>query len=309
MVEIRRVLCPVDRSDESRHALEAAVALARWYGAGLRVLEVVSVPMAPLLMTRPEVRGLTVELRAKVLQALDAFVTSVGADGLAVETAVEEGDLAPAILRVAGAWPADLVVVGTHGRSGFERFTMGSVAEKVLRQAGRPVLVVPPREAAQVVPGTPPFKRILCATDFSDESREGVAYALSLARESDAEIVLAHVVDWPAYPDLPETLRAALGGTHEAWRQDRRRDLDALVPADARDWCRPDVVVRTGSPAREILQLAAERSSDVIVMGIRGRGAVSLALYGSTVQTVVRASACPVLAVGHARDESRTNGS
>ena len=85
------------------------------------------------------------------------------------------GQPAPAILDCAVRLPADLIVMGTHGAGGFERFVLGSVAEKVLRRAACPVLTVPSRAHATSVL---PFKRVVCAVDFSDSSLTALHYAL-----------------------------------------------------------------------------------------------------------------------------------
>jgi nucleotide-binding universal stress UspA family protein len=86
------------------------------------------------------------------------------------------------------------MVIGTHGHGGFQHLVLGSVAEKVLRQAACPVLTVPPRTRAT---STLPFKRILCPVDFSDSSRSALDFALSLVREADADLTILHVLEWP----------------------------------------------------------------------------------------------------------------
>jgi nucleotide-binding universal stress UspA family protein len=297
VIEVQNILCPVDRSEISKTALQTAVALARWYRAGLRVLEVVAVPLQPLPMARPQVVGLTVEVRGEIARELSRFLADANPEGIAADVAVEEGEIAQGILDAARDLPADLIVIGTHGRGGFERFTVGSIAEKVLRKAPCPVLIVPPHARSTVRDRSAPYRRMLCAVDFSEASRKGVQYALSLAQESDATLTLMHVIDWPAYPDLPDTLRDFFGEHRERWVEERRRDLQALIPESARTWCHPDAHVVVGAPGREILRTAEERSAELIVMGVHGRGALDLAIFGSTAHQVVRSAPCPVLTV------------
>ena len=89
---------------------------------------------------------------------------------------------------------ADLLVIGTHGRSGFERLVLGSVTEKVLRKASCPVLTVPKRLPDAVPVGPVLFKRILCPVDFSESSLHALSYAVSMAQEADGQLTVLHVV-------------------------------------------------------------------------------------------------------------------
>src|SRR5688500_17795398 len=173
MIEIRRILCPVDFSDYSRRALDHAIAIARWYGSTVTALHVVSpAPAAgygPGPGTFPPM-VLTAVHRAHLLAETRAFVEAEGAPGVGTEAVVREGQTAAEIVDQATGMNADLLVIGTHGRSGFERLLLGSVAEKVLRKARCPVLTVPGRLPDAVPAGPGLFKRILCAVDFSESS-------------------------------------------------------------------------------------------------------------------------------------------
>jgi len=296
MRDIRTILCPVDRSDISQRALMAAAALARWHDARVRVMEVVSVLMPAPVVAPDAVKGLTMEMRREVIAELDRFAQPARVFGVPLHLAVEEGDVVARIVDEAASLPADLVVLGTHGRSGFEHFALGSVAEKVLRRVKCPVLTVPP--GTTVLPSDrAPFKRIVCAVDFSAASLKGLEYAFSLAQETDAELYAVHVIDWPEDSSLPEPLAKAIASTRRSWEEEKMRQLRLLVPESAGTWCRPEPVLLAGSPAREILKFAAERRADLIIMGVHGRGALDLAIFGSTTHTVVREATCAVLTV------------
>jgi nucleotide-binding universal stress UspA family protein len=123
-----------------------------------------------------------------------------------LEIALGEGYPAYAIAAKAAEAKSDLIVIGTHGRSGVERLMLGSVTEKVLRKAGCPVLTVPPKagDPAPAAPAT--FKRIVCAIDFSDCSMRALEYAMSLAQESNSTLIVLHVIE-------PFPLRHAEGET------------------------------------------------------------------------------------------------
>jgi nucleotide-binding universal stress UspA family protein len=205
------------------------------------------------------------------------------------------------ILRQLAGTNADLLVLGTHGRSGFQRLFLGSVTEKVIRKATCPTLVVPPR-APDVPPDAPvQFKRILCAVDFSDSSLAALAYALNLSEESDAHLTLLHAIEMP--PELRESALAPdfdLDRVHAAAEADALRRLRDLIPEQARSYCTVESAVVEGRAYRGLLARADEQKADLIVMGVHGRGAIDLLLFGSTTHHVIRAATCPVLVVrGH----------
>lgn len=296
MIDIRNILCPVDRSEISARTLGVAASLAHWFDARLRVLEVVSTTLPPLAASPAAVKGLSLQMRRAILEELERFAEPARQVGVPMYFEVEEGEVVAEILAEADELPADLIVVGTHGRSGFERFALGSVAEKVLRRARCPVLTVPPGEMAAPATGAP-FSTIVCAVDFSDASLKGLEYAFALAEEGDAKIIVTHVIDWPDDSSLPPALASAVANTRHEWEDTKRAQLARLVPTSVRDWCTPEEVLLVGSPSRDIVRLAQERAADVIVMGVHGRGAIDLAIFGSTTHRVVRDAPCPVLTV------------
>jgi nucleotide-binding universal stress UspA family protein len=302
MIEIPRILCPVDFSDASQHAVNYAVALARWYTARLTLLHVYDVmPLAPIA---PEmIPGFTVgpEYRERLLCDLERFAKPAGADTVPVEFAVVEGQPGLEIVRHATENASGLIVLGTHGRSGLERLLLGSVTERVLHRAPCPVLVVPPR--APHAPAAPVFKRILCGIDFSACSLHALEYALSLAQETDACLTLAHVFETDA--SMPADWRtslqpAAVREALVALEAERRTRLAHAVPANMGS-CTTDTVMACGPSARELLRLARDRAADVIVLGVRGRNAADLLVFGSTTNKVVRQATCPVMVVNAPR--------
>src|SRR5688572_5280093 len=151
MIEIKNIVCPVDLSDVSRHALDHALAIARWFGARLTVVNVVP-PVATLLPpgdAGPAAGLACVPNDLQLLQAyLDTFVRTATAGGRdddgRIDARVAEGTVVDEVVRVAKDVAADLLVMGTHGRSGFERLLLGSVTERMLRKAPCPLLTVPP---------------------------------------------------------------------------------------------------------------------------------------------------------------------
>jgi nucleotide-binding universal stress UspA family protein len=303
MIEIKRILCPIDFSDHSRHALDHAVVIARWYESTITMLHVcTAIPVAayapgtPILPSAVLTSADREELRASMKRLAD----DEGAGDLPVQMEVVEGNTVGEILATAERLPSDLLVMGTHGRSGFERLVLGSATEKVLRKAACPVLSVP-RDMKDAVPTAPVvFKNILCAIDFSDCSMNALNYAISLAEEADARLTVLHVLEFaPAWPPRAEgEVEDRSPGVTEYMtevEQDRRARLAAAVPESVQEFCAVETVMANGSPYVEILRAAGERSSDLIVIGVHGRSAADVLFFGSTVQHVVRQAACPVL--------------
>ena len=294
MIRMTHVLCPVDFSDTSQHALDHAGAIASWYDARLTVLYVfANVPtmdVPPLVLEDADRARLIASLKEMARRVPDTVPTAFRIEE--AESVHEE------VLAQIVATHADLLVLGTHGRSGFQHLFLGSVTEKVIRQARCPTLVVPPR-APDVSPDAPAqFKQILCAVDFSDSSLSALAYALTLAEESDARLTLLHVIEMP--PELRENPMAPdfdVDRIHAAAEAEAQRRLRDLVPEAARTYCTIDTAVVEGRAYRRVLRHAVEQKSDLIVMGVHGRGALDLLLFGSTTHHVIRAAVCPVLIV------------
>jgi nucleotide-binding universal stress UspA family protein len=295
VIALERILCPIDFSDFSARAAAQAAALAERYGAHLTFLHVawVQVPPSsfgagpgPLLLDEAALEALEEDLRA--------FAKPLVAPSVTADVRVVQGSAAAEILEMAVAMRASLIVLGTHGRSGFERLMLGSTAERVLRKAACPVLTVP-RASGAAGPRREHFASIVCATDFSDGSRAALRWALALARESPARLVLLHVLDWPEMPEEGEPFATTLIATRDQWLEQLRTRLRDAVPAD--DRAAVEDVLVTGTPYREILRVAGDQQADLIVLGVQGRGAIDLRLFGSTTSEVLRRAACPVLTV------------
>jgi len=284
----------------STHAIDLAAHLAHLYGARVSALHVVAptvtpYPGLPAIDPHADQAAEAAGLRRFCSETARAF-SGVIAAGTPVDVMVHVGEPARDILESAASLPADLIVMGTHGLSGFEHLLLGSVAEKVLRKAACPVLTVPPRAHAT---SSLSFKRILCAVDFSDCSMHALTFARSMAEEARAALTIVHVLEWPwEEPPAPrlETLPEVQAFSLAMYRRERESDAKArlatLIPAATGD---TSAKVCHGKPYEQILQVAAEEHSDVIVVGVRGRGAIDRAIFGSTANHVVRAATCPVL--------------
>ncbi len=235
---IHRLLCPTDFSETSDHALQQAAALARWYGARLTVLHVrpTVTPHPDMPAGGPMAGWLDTETEALRKKTTDACRPIIDA-GMPVDVAVLHGEPVPLILAMADSLPADLIVMGTHGTSGFQHLLLGSVTEKVLRKATCPVLTVPPRALAAA---PRPFTSVLCGVDFSDCSLKAVQLAASIARESGATLTLLHVLEWPWHePPTPPMVGMSTGAGARAHRVPRVPRVERGL-APGRHWHQRD---------------------------------------------------------------------
>ena len=288
-------MCPTDFSDCAASAFAESVRLARWFGAKITLLHVIppAVPTSVDMGYLPAPAGIGEAVRKEKLEELQRFVAANDHHGIAVETLCREGDAAREIRAAVRDTGADLIVMGTHGRSGLGRLVLGSVTEAMLTDSPVPVLTVH-RDFAG---GKGLFRQILCAADASEWSAGTIAFAIEIAAEDALHLTVLNVIE-----DLPETRAWAQGhyamreveSLHEDLERAAVAELQKLIPDEARVSCRLEEHVRFGRPDREIQRVAAEEGADLIVMGTHGRGALDRALFGSTLRRVVRAATCPV---------------
>ena len=294
MLDIRRILCPVDFSDASQHALDHAVMIAGWYRARITALHV----HHPAFLIEPPIPFADfASAPVSTLEDADArlhhWLAPVRAAGIACDVlAVDGSNAAGQIVAVAGRLDTDLIVLGTHGRSGFERLLLGSVTEKVVRTAPCPVITVPPPGVAT---SKLPFKRLLCGVDFSESSTAALNVALSMARESSSTLTLLHVLEFPPEGELSASVPFDLAAYRSAVQMDATRRLVDVITDDARTECQPETKLAYGKPYAQILNTASEMHADLIVLGVHGRNALDLMVFGSTTSHVIRGATCPVL--------------
>jgi nucleotide-binding universal stress UspA family protein len=230
------------------------------------------------------------ELEAGAKSHLREFAHQYGSHDVQPELFNQTGFVADSILLLAEHQAADLIVMGTHGRRGVDHTALGSVTEKVLRKATCPVLVVrkPVHDFADPTWEHNPVRlwKILFCTDFSENSDRALNYAVSLATQYQAQLILIHVLE-----DLPSEAGIDTATAELVERMERP------VPSDLR--CRLELrsVVRIGKAHEQIIQLALESKADLVVMGVMGRNALDLALFGSTTHRVIQMGTCPVFVV------------
>ncbi|MBI4471493.1 MAG: universal stress protein [Acidobacteria bacterium] len=281
MIQIKKILCPVDFFPASERALKYASKLATNYGAKLKLLHVVS-PIIPAAYEYPlKLASLVESLEKSSRREIGRLMRKLKAPD--VDGEVRVGSIYEQIQAEVESFQPDLIVMGTHGRRAFERWFLGSNTEHMLRRSSVPLLTISASGKSRMLPRQ--FKRILVTTDFSDGTADALNYAFSIAQENQSKLTLLHVVHNPNLSD---------GGPVTKGLEHR---LDQLVPRDVRNWCDVKTRVDTGVPYQRILQIAKTGKFDLLVMNIHGKGMLDRALLGTTAERVVRAAACPVMLI------------
>jgi nucleotide-binding universal stress UspA family protein len=284
VTKFSRILCAVDFSEPAGAALRQALALSRAHDAELAI--VIAVPAN-------EPRSMRVRKRTAEIAALRRASDAVG---VRMTVSVQHGDPAPVILHHATSRRCDLIVLGTHNRTGFERFRSGSVAEQVTRRAACPVLVVPLSADGSHHHTTRFFRNVLCPIDFSEVSTAALEQALGVVDQTTGRLTLVHVL-----PSLNPMSRHAhhVGGPdygpllkRDAWQR-----LQECVPSELRGATNLRARVVSGPPAEQIARVSREIGADLIVMGVTARGAIGRRLLGSTAARVMRLAGRPMLAI------------
>jgi len=290
-IAINNILFATDFSAHSNAALPYALAIAHQYGARLFGAHVLSSDdyffVAP--ETWPAHFQREEQLQQEAVERLEEELRGVPHQALC-----EVGDVWDVLSRLISEHDIDLLVVGSHGRTGARKLLMGSIAEKIFRQASCPVLTVGPNVVHQQK-SVAEFNQILLAIDFSEESMAAASYAISLAQEHQARLSLLHVV-----MRSQEERRHSRALDSESTSDLLVHRLQELVPRETELWCHPEYFIESGPPAERILQFSEAHGVDLIVMGVRPPHRVVSAvthLARTTAQHIVAHATCPVLTV------------
>ncbi len=302
MTRFKRIVCPVDFSEASKHAFEYAVALARRYRAKLYLVHVVS----PLVgMGRADITTVLNTIKRGAAKHLVRLTHQGAIRGVSPIIVLRVGEPDALIRQTAIAKKADVVIMGSHGLRGFQRWMIGSTTERLLRHLPIPILILPPCGSSK--PATPNIKHLLVTTDFSKGSESAVSYALSLAQEFQARLTLLHVL-----PNLSGNISGFNDGVIYVTRQEQdqlkeeiRNRLKRLLPSTARHQDRFRVEVSEGIASQQIRHWTEKTKADLLVMNIHGKGLIERALLGATAERVIRAAPCPILAVPPEADAPR----
>jgi nucleotide-binding universal stress UspA family protein len=270
-VSIQNVLFATDLSQASAPAIVYVLEIARLYGAKICAVHVKT--------------GEWDKLQEQESDRLRELLKGVPHEFLVVPggpTALKEsGDTPTTLLGLVGTKNIDVIVVGTHGRSGLGRVLVGSVAETIVREAPCPVLTVGPRLMFEPKWALK-IREVLYATDLTPSSEGALQYAISLAQENKARLTILNVIPKPKAGEVVSTLRR----------------VEELVPPEKELGSQPNCIVETGDPAEKILDMAGWYKADIIVLGIRPHSVgAATHLLRPTAHRVIAGATCPVLTV------------
>ncbi|WP_138006511.1 universal stress protein [Halalkalirubrum salinum] len=286
------ILVPTDGSQAAETAADAALVLAQRFDASIHAITVTERDNVP-----PGVElDATEKLTQRGEETLARFVEQTTEAGVAMTTDLIETSepIHQAINNYAADNDVDLIVMGTHGRTGLNRFVLGSVTERTLRVSPVPVLTV--HEDASLAPG---FETILVPTDGSDAAIFAAEHGISLAVAIGASMHVVHITDLtPFYAEFGSA--EVLDALEEAGKKAVDNILDSADEANVRS---VEASVLSGAPAKALLNYVNERDIDLIVMGTHGRTGLNRYLLGSVTEKIVRLADVPVLTVAPPEDD------
>jgi len=294
---LSRILCPVDFSDASRGALRYGAALAEHFGANLLVLTAID----PLLAEAAAMETSEAQVRASALEALRRFAAEavdrrLKPGILDYEVAIGKPDRE--ILRLTAERGVSLIVISSHGLTGFRKMFFGSITERVLRETPVPVLITSgdDRGPSGVADAAARVRRLLAPVLLPEPSAQQLAVTRALAEALLVPAVLLHVV---------EPLRAVLQHSDrylqkvERERRERaERQLEALT--EQAGITRIEGLIAYGEPSEEIVKVARDRNAGLIIVTLQG-SALPGPRIGSVTYRVLCAAGLPVLALPPSR--------
>ena len=244
-LKLSSVLVATDFSPASQRAVLCATAVARRHGATIFLFHVVA--------SQSE-RAVMEGWRQGQAEVMSHFLAN-RLDGVQYELIVRSGGICATLAQVLTEKKIDLVVLGTRGRTGMRKLILGSVAEKIFRQARCPVITVGPNVSDAAAQAEP--EHILAATGFAPHSLQAVKYASKFAEYLHSSLALVNVVTDPA---------KAAGGEQERTRSERLRRLKAL--AGPGTGLMPERFVEFGLAPQGVLRTAAHWKANLIVLGL-----------------------------------------
>lgn len=287
MTAIRQVLVATDLSDFGIAAIRYGEAFHKHAGSSMTAVFVNEPPVPYDMFDAAAYASLErYDVREALERRLLGHVAAAIPDPESIDRRVVEGFPARAILDTAREVGADLIVTGTHGRTGWRRALLGSVAERVPHESRCPVLTVTPEAARH----EPLIQTILCPVNFTEVSEDALRYASFLASTFHAGLMVVHVAD-----DIQASLEPFVAETFSPW-----------VDAALRQECRyVQMIVRRGHAAEEVLRLSDERKVSLIVLGAQHRRFWDDTVIGTTSERIVRFANLPVMTVVRREKEER----
>jgi nucleotide-binding universal stress UspA family protein len=278
-ISFKNILFLTDFTDASQGAMAYALGFANHFDAQVYPAHACD----PIILTETAAPDILDEVEENSRRRLNELAKANKFNGTPL---FARGPVAEAVPKWIVEHGIDLIVMGTHGRHGLKHVLMGSVAEAIFRNATCPVLTVGPHVTVRP---THDFKadNILFPTDLGAHAEFATQYALSIAQESRAQVTLMHVV---SLDDAFQRDRTTLVA-------DSNKKLETLVPAEAKKWCKPELVVEVGDTVKELLGFAETERPDMIVLGLPAEKKFNGGFHTSVTYNLVAGAPCPVLTV------------
>ncbi len=293
-IGLQRILVATDLSKTSANAVRFALDLARGYHAKCYIFHCVS--SVGFTLAGAEVECLADEVASRDLHDLEAELEHTGdLHDVIHELVVRQGDVRREIEAVVRDEHIDLVVLGTHGRTGIGRLVLGSVAEQIFRAVACPVLTIGPGARYE---HPLRVRRILFPTDLSDHSRNAYAEAVAIANRNDARLILLHsVMPFPAAnPKAGWGLETEINECRQSARTSALEKLRKLVAGGGKLLHLPEYIIEFQYPAEAICEAADAYRADLIMMGVKHISAFRAGhMPWATAHEVVCRAECPVL--------------
>ncbi len=284
-VSVKNILLATDFSPVSEKAASYAKALALNFRSAVDI-EHVFEPSLVLSSLEAALGKPVKQRRRDCTQGLERLEKDFAAAGVEARSSLLKGHKPHmALLKAAKQQDTDLIVAGTHSRSGLERLVLGSVAEQLIRKAACPVLTVGPHAKH---PGDGPlvFRTMVYATDFSPKAAKAAVYALSFAQDSGAHLYFCYVARAKAEPQERKLLDFSF-----------KAALKRMIPESTYEWCSPETVVEHGEASKAILELAGRVGADLIVLGARNASFWLTHVEHGLTPDLLAESTCPVMTV------------
>jgi nucleotide-binding universal stress UspA family protein len=291
MIRLGTILVPHDFSAHSDTALRRAVNLAKTTKGRIHLLHAYAWPVRgvmPYDMAVPA--GVWDAIRQGTLEKLEELRADLEKQGVEATAEVNSHLPVEAITSTATKLPADLIVMGTRGLTGFKHVVLGSVAERTVRLASCPVLTVKEDDKAEAT------RRIVVATDFSGPGEHARDEGVALAKQLGAEVHLVHAFDIPLAMVTPYEVTVPDGLIHEA-REAARKKLESALEAIRKQGVKATGHLAEVPAAPAIAQVAGEVKADLVVIGTHGRTGLKHVLLGSVAERTLRLAPCAVLTV------------
>ena len=285
---LKNILFATDFSDESMHALPYVTGIAKRLGSSVYLAHIVA--PNPLVAAAPEAApSLYAGIHDQAAAQLTALALSPQLAELGAKTMIGSGSIGDELCSMIKENKIDLIVAGTHGRTGVRKLLLGSVVEEICRVATCPVLTVGPALAPRT---EIKFRRILFPTDLSEDSKGIIPYLRQIAAEHEAEVTVLHVmpeelVSNPEARRLAEPIRSSMIHTFEP------------------DFCdsKAEFLIGFGETVETILRTARAKNADMIAMGIRNTFLPGVQLRSSAAYRIMAGAHCPVLTYRHEKGD------